>query len=222
MSNIIVRQASDFKLTDFFNSFQNYVPSNIYNENWYVELKMVIKAIKENNLNDKYDFTDKRIVMIAYKALEKVETPGSELEWFLAKNYVEAYTKTKEQKSKDLLEFINLFIGFNFTSAEKDEKAQTIESKLKNSLSSFINSGELEIPKFIKSEIIGKVELATKPDIEFAPEPADDVIDDTESETKEIKKQLAFAEMMFEDELTTKKEKEQWAKRIKMLNLLLT
>jgi hypothetical protein len=222
MSNFIVKQASDFKLVDFFSSFQNYVPSSLYNKDWYVELKKIISIIKKNNANDKYDLTDSRIVLIAYKCLEKVETPGKEFEWFVAKNYAETYSG-KEQKSKDLIQFINQYIGYNFTSAEKDEKAKTIESKLKNSLYSFLESGELELPKFIKKQIEGEIVFGTKPDIEFAPTPAVDVAEDNaENEIKEIKKQLAFAVMMFEDEITTKNEKEQWNKRIKMLNLLLT
>jgi len=219
MSNFIVKQASDFKFLDFFSSFQNYVPANLYNEDWYVELKKIVNIIKDNDVSDKYNLTDSRIVLIAYKCLEKVETSGTEIDWFIAKNYAHTYTK-KDIKSSEYRDFIDMYIGYNFTTAEQDEKAKEIESKLKKNLLNYVSNGDLSVPLFIKKVLVGKVVLATKPEIEFAPEP--EVESSVEDETKEIKKQLKFAVMMFEDEDNTPKEKAQWEKRIKMLNLLLT
>jgi hypothetical protein len=220
MSNIIVKQASEYKLIDFFNSIQNYVPATLYQEQWYLDFKRIINLIQKNNLNEKFDFTDKRLVLIAYKAMEKFDTSGSELQWFVAKTYAEQYLNSKEQKSKDLVDFINMYIGYNFSSAEKDEKAENLQNKLKLILSKYLNAGELSVPVFIKDEIIGKVVLATKPDIEFAPQYEDEETYDVDEENREILVQLEFAESMLKDAISEEEETE-WSKIIEMLKLLI-
>ena len=114
-----------------------------------------------------------------------------------------------------------MYIGYTYTSAEKDEKATKKEEKLKSDLMNYMQSGVLSLPLFVKNEIVGKVEMATKPDIEFAPEPPKDVNVpfDKEAAKVEIANSLMFAKMML-DGAKTEAEIEEWSKLIQMLELL--
>lgn len=219
MDNVIVKQTSDYKFTEFFSSFQNYVPATYYNEQWYIEMKKIVNTINKNNLQQQFSFTDRRLILLAYKALEKVNTEGNENEWFIVKNYFDTYSGKTDSYSKDIREFIDMYIGYTYTSSEKDEKATKKEEKLKSVLVDSIESGVLSLPLFVKNEIVGKVEMATKPDIEFAPEPPEDVSFDQEAAKKEIETQLMFAQMMLEGS-KTQEEFEEWSKAIQMLQLL--
>lgn len=76
----------------------------------------------------------------------------------------------------------------------------------------------LPFKKKIAKKVSEKIEFAPAKKTEFAPEVK---TYSEKDELKEIQKQLSFAEMMFDDETTTKKEKEQWKKRIDFLSMLL-
>jgi len=218
MENVIVTQASDHKFTDFFRSFQTYVPTKLYNEDWYVELKKISNTITKNKLEEKFDFTDRRIVLIAYKSLEKVETPGTKEEWMILRSYVELYFGKKDVGYSDLRDYIDMYIGYHFTSAEMNENAEKKMNKLKDNLSELIRNGELSLPLFVKNSIIGKVEMSTTPDIEFAPEPPAEEID-VEQNKKHIENKKKFAKLML-SKSKTDEEREEWQNVVDMLNLL--
>lgn len=152
-NNEVIINAADFKFTDFSNSVLNRVDKNQYSENWFVKLRELDAKIHSNNLQDKINLTDDRLVLSAYKILIQTnifDESSSLREWWIVKRYLEIYAEKDIALLYELQKVINMYIGFTFSKAAIDQAQKEEMKTFLKSLSEVVyEDGYIELPQFI-------------------------------------------------------------------------
>jgi|694.fasta_scaffold01602_5 hypothetical protein len=198
MDKAIEVSTSEYKYSEFYEWFKNYIPSSLYGESWASEMKSLNTLILDNNVEEKITFTDSRLVLISFMALTYSDvTKGGMREWWIVRRYLEQYSDNNSIQGTDLFEFVDKYIGYTFTDANmSDEEKMRIET-LKSVLSKHIKDDSIMIPYFVKSEIMSGVKEFTKEEI-VSEESQEEEIEEVSVEDK-WKGLKDFAEMMMED-----------------------
>lgn len=191
--NTAILNATDFKFVDFINSLR---PERIS--------KVVIQklnAIKQHKILDNVNFSDDRLILIAYKTLciDSPENIGVR-EWFIANKYFEIFADDEWPNKQDLIDFIFIKLGQiqnPETPIDSETKTRFIEAA--NNLNGIPYD---TVPQFIMSEI---------------QDVAQGVVAGTDVET-EWRELLELSEMMIDS--TSGKEKKEW-KELKSVALLM-
>lgn len=198
MDKTIEISTSEYKFSEFYEWFKNYVPASLYNEEWVSEMRTLNNLIKDNNVEEKITFTDDRLVLISNFALCYSDViKGGLREWWIVRRYLQQYTDNNSIQGTDLLEFVDKYIGYTYTDATlKDESLSRFET-LKSVLSEYVKDDSIMIPYFVKNEIMSGVKEQGKEIIVRKEAPKKENVDLPEEEKWQGLKD--FAEMMTED-----------------------
>ena len=198
MDKAIEVSTSEYKYSEFYEWFKNYIPSSLYEESWASEMKSLNTLILDNNVEEKITFTDSRLVLISFMALCQSDvTKGGMREWWIIRRYLEQYSDNNSVQGTDLFEFVDKYIGYTFTDANMSEEEKMRIETLKLVLSQHIKDDSIMIPYFVKHEIMSNIKEDVKEEIieENAPEEEIEQVS-VEGKWQGLKD---FAEMMMED-----------------------
>ncbi len=195
-NNEVIINASDYKFSDFSNT----VLQTESKAEWFVKLREIDAKIHSNNLVDKTNFTDDRLVMIAYKIFVESdifdESPSLR-DWWIVKRYLEIYTQDDVALINELRKAINIYIGFTFSKAVIDDEQK---SELKTSLVELskvvYEDGYIQLPQFVLDFIDGDKPVAGKKKGKEVKVPEYNFSEDEAAQWRGL---LSVAEIMLED-----------------------
>ena len=195
MDKAIEVSTSEYKYSEFYEWFKNYIPSSLYGESWASEMKSLNTLILDNNVEEKITFTDSRLVLISFMALNQSDvTKGGMREWWIVRRYLEQYSDKNSIQGTDLFEFVDKYIGYTFTDATMNEETLERVETLKIALSKHIKDDSIMIPYFVKHEIMSNIKEDVVEEIIEEKAPEEEI--SVEEKWQGLKD---FAEMMMED-----------------------
>jgi len=198
MDKTIEISTSEYKFSEFYEWFKNYVPASLYNEEWVSEMRTLNNLIKDNNVEEKVTFTDDRLVLISNFALCYSDViKGGLREWWIVRRYLQQYTDNNSIQGTDLLEFVDKYIGYTYTDAIMNEETLGRVETLKSVLSKYVKDDSIMIPYFVKNEIMSGAKEQEKEIIVRKEAPKKESVDLSAEEKWQGLKD--FAEMMMED-----------------------
>jgi hypothetical protein len=211
MNNAIVINSADFKFSQIVDAIQPNITSKYFGEPWLVKMNKLNEFIKENGAEDKVTLSDDRLVLSIFKALCKDIIVDAQLrEWWIVRRYLELYADKKTIAGTTLFEWVDMYIGYNFSDAHKDENATKKFNELADILwENAIKLGGLknEVPKFVIDAVTNKfkVEDATP-----------------EQERQEWQDQLDMATIMLDSDDLSSEERQEWQDTFDMAEIMLS
>lgn len=194
--NEVVINAADYKFSDF----SNIVLQHAIDAEWFIKLREIDAKIHSHNLVEKTNFTDDRLVMIAYKIFVESdifnESPSLR-NWWIVKRYLEIYAKNDVALINELRKVINMYIGFTFSKAVISDEQKT---ELKTSLSELskvvYEDRYIQLPQFVLDVIDGDRPVANKKNEKEGIVPEYDFSEDEAAQWRGLK---ITAEIILED-----------------------
>lgn len=218
MAKQIVFNSADYKFIYFTDNIGN-ISEEHHGEDWYIKLRELDAKIHRENLKDKINFSDDRLVLIAYKVMAETDAytaKASLREWWIVQRYLDIYATKDVAMINELRKCVNEHIGFTFSDAEMSEQQEKDFKALCKSLEKVVfKDGYLKLPQFVLDVIENgeRVEYETE-------ETEQEAFTGDEREQWEGLK--STAEMMLSDEESlTKKEIENWRGALETANMML-
>lgn len=154
-TNEVIINAADFKFSDFSNTVLKITST----AEWFVKLREIDAKIHSHSLIEKTNFTDDRLVMIAYKIFcesDIFDESPSLRDWWIVKRYLEIYAKDDVNLIKELRQMVNMFVGFTFSKAVMtDEQKAKLASSLPELKKVVYEDGYIQLPQFVLDVIDG-------------------------------------------------------------------
>lgn len=129
--NIIVVDPSSFLFVNFSDEVLKNSSEEERGSEWFTVLNELDGKIHSQGKTDSVNFSDDRLVQIAYQIMCKTEVftnSASLMQWWIVKRYFDLYLPESLELKEQLRNIATLFIGLNFTGAQISEE-QKIESK---------------------------------------------------------------------------------------------
>ena len=160
--NLLLVNTADIKFVDFFNSFN-------VNEFDGITKKLINKLeakIYSENIQENITMSDDRLIFIASRLMTKY--PNSRIyfglnEWIIVYEYLVRFYDKGVPNIDNIIRFINLYIGNNFTDGD-EMTADEVEELLMLSENIRSNSFAYDefIPKFVIDAIMGDIKVSEK------------------------------------------------------------
>lgn len=151
MENQIIFNAAEHKFVFFSNDVLRIAPEELRSENWYVKLQELDAKIHSTGREEKINFTDDRLVMVAHKAMCQVEFESpSLLNWWITYRYLEIYAAKDTPLIEELRRLINMYIGFTFSGAQvAQEQVAELEQITEQLKKVVFEDGYISLPSFV-------------------------------------------------------------------------
>jgi hypothetical protein len=189
---IIELKYGDYRFSEFAENVRNSAPTSMYSEQWMNKMLEIATKSVSLNVDEMITFSDKRLIMIAYKSMLKVSLRKVGLmEWAIVRSYFDFYSNEDKKVKSDFKEFVNLYIANTFSLAELTDKQVERMNELKEILSTY----NVEIPDFFSKAISKEVS-----------------IDKTESILKQWRELKEFCEIALMDSKLNKADKNKYQK----------
>lgn len=160
MKNEVIINAANFKFSEFSNSVLQHTPEKEQDSDWFIKLREIDSKIHSHNLVEKINFTEDRLVLIAYKYFIETavfdESPSLR-EWWVVKRYLEVYASQETPLINELRKVVNMYIGFTFSGAQMGNEEKTELKTFLTSLSKVVyEEGYIQLPQFVLDVIDGE------------------------------------------------------------------
>lgn len=141
---------ADYKFERFAMNVRNSAPTSMYSEDWLNKMLDITTKATAFGVSDKINFSDRRLMLIAYKAMLKVSLKTIEIdEWAIIRGYFEYYSDETKQIKNDVRDFITAYISNNFGLEELSDNQIKRMNELKDSILSY----NLNLPDFFQRAI---------------------------------------------------------------------
>jgi|688.fasta_scaffold274419_1 hypothetical protein len=178
---------ADFRFDEFAENVRNSAPTSMYSDEWMNKMLEITTKANEFSMSDKINFSDRRLMLIAYRIMLKVSLKKARLiEWGIVRGYFDYFYNDDKKIKNDVKTFLTAYIENNFGKGELTEKQ--IEEM--NNLRDIIPSYNIEFPDFVQNA--------------FAKEVVVEYDDEVLRKWKELRE---YCEMVIDDKRAGKKEK---------------
>lgn len=121
----IEKDMSAYLFTDFVERVKPKIPSEMFGSDWFASFNSIYNDVKKGKAEKEINFSDDRLVLVAYKVLCKVNVTPTELENSVVERYEEIYGE-----DKDIPLFMIAVEDDKFYKKEKDMESLTEEEKM--------------------------------------------------------------------------------------------
>jgi hypothetical protein len=87
----IEKDMSAYLFTDFVERVKPKAPSEMFGSDWFASFNSIYNDVKKGNAEKEINFSDDRLVLVAYKVLCKVNVSPTDLENAVVERYEEIY-----------------------------------------------------------------------------------------------------------------------------------